>query len=59
MSVEGNVGLVVNADRLLVELSPRPRDTLDALLAQCDTDADLTPQEREWPDAPAVGRENI
>jgi len=44
---------------LTVEPSARPRDMLDALLAQCDTDADLAAQEREWLDAPTVGREII
>lgn len=33
------------------------RYTLDELLAQCDPSAELTAQEREWLDAPAVGRE--
>ncbi len=33
------------------------RHTLDELLAQCDPSAELTAQEREWLDAPAVGRE--
>jgi len=44
---------------LAVEASARPRDTLDELLVQCDADAGLTEQEREWLDAPAVGREII
>ena len=35
----------------------RARYTLDELLAQCDPSAELTAQEREWLDAPAVGRE--
>lgn len=35
----------------------RVRYTLDELVAQCDPSAELTPQEREWLDAPAVGRE--
>lgn len=35
----------------------RVRYTLDELLAQCDLSAELTAQEREWLDAPAVGRE--
>lgn len=35
----------------------RVRYTLDELLAQCDPSADLAPQEREWQDAPSLGRE--
>ena len=53
------VGLAVDNGRLVVEPSTRPRYTLDELLAQCDPSADLTPQEREWLDAPAVGDEAI
>lgn len=53
------VGLTMDNGRLVVEPSARPRYTLDELLAQCDPSADLTPQEREWLDAPAVGDEVI
>lgn len=35
----------------------RPHYTLDELLAECDPSAELTVREREWLDAPAVGRE--
>jgi len=57
LSAGASVGLAVDGGRLLVEPSPRPRYTLDELLAQCDPAAELTAQEREWLDAPAVGRE--
>lgn len=53
------VGLAVDNGRLVVEPSARPRYTLDELLAQCDPLAELTAQEREWLDAPAVGNEVI
>lgn len=53
------VGLAVDNGRLVVEPSARPRYTLDELLAQCDPLAELTTQEREWLDAPAVGNEII
>jgi len=59
LSAGANVGLAVDSGRLVVEPSPRPRYTLDELLAQCDASAELTAQEREWLDAPAVGRELI
>jgi len=39
--------------------SARPRYTLDELLVNCDSSADLTEQEREWLDAPTVGNEVI
>ncbi|MBZ3196342.1 hypothetical protein IPR31_22460 [Xanthomonas perforans] len=35
----------------------RPRYTLDELLAESDYSQPLPPEEREWVDAPAVGRE--
>jgi antitoxin ChpS len=53
------VGLAVDNGRLVVEPATRPRYTLDELLAQCDPSAELTAQEREWLDAPAVGNEVI
>jgi len=59
LTTGAKVGLVVDNGRLIVEPSTRPRYTLDELLAQCDPSAEPTPQEREWLDAPAVGREII
>jgi antitoxin ChpS len=53
------VGLAVDNGRLVVEPTACPRYTLDELLAQCDPSAELSAQEREWLDAPAVGREVI
>src|SRR6202022_415900 len=51
------VGLVVDGGRLFVERQPRPRYTLDELLAQCDPSAELTQEDREWLEAEPVGRE--
>jgi antitoxin ChpS len=53
------VGLVVDGGRLIVEPQPRPRYTLDELLAQCDPSADLTQEDREWLEAGPVGRELV
>lgn len=47
----------LKADPARAVSADRVRYTPDALLAQCDPSAELTPQEREWLDAPAVGRE--
>lgn len=47
----------LKADPARAVLADRVRYTLDELLAQCDPSAELTEQEREWLDAPAVGRE--
>ncbi len=51
------VGLAVDHGCLVVNPNPRPRYTLDELLAQCDANAELSTEDREWLDAPAVGGE--
>jgi antitoxin ChpS len=51
------VGLAVDGDRLVMQVRPKPKYTLDELLAASDYSQPLTPEEREWIDAPAVGRE--
>jgi len=51
------VALVVDGGRLIVEPQPRPRYTLDELLAQCDPSAELTQADREWFEAKPVGGE--
>ncbi|WP_029011181.1 AbrB/MazE/SpoVT family DNA-binding domain-containing protein [Azospirillum halopraeferens] len=51
------VGLNVDNGRLIVEPRPRPRYTLDELLARCDAGAALSPEDREWIDAPPSGNE--
>ena len=53
------VGLAVERGRLIVEPQPRPRYTLDELLAQCKSKARRTKQEREWLDDRPAGRELI
>jgi antitoxin ChpS len=51
------VGLTLDGSRLIVEAQPRPRYTLAELLAASDYSQPQPPEEREWVDAPAVGRE--
>ena len=57
------VGIAVEKGRLVVEPRPRPRYTLDELLAQCDPKARRSKlsskQEREWLDSKPVGGEMI
>jgi len=55
------VGLAVSDGRLVVDPAPRPRYALDELLAEAEASGayPLPPDEREWIDAPAVGRESI
>jgi antitoxin ChpS len=52
------VGLVVVDGELIVK-SVRPRYSLDELLAQCDPEAPMSDEDREWLDTPPVGRESI
>ena len=52
-----SVGVAVDGGRLVVEASPRPRYTLAELLAESDYSGSPSPEDREWVDAPAVGRE--
>jgi antitoxin ChpS len=59
LKVGATVGLVVDAERLVMQPRPKPRYTLDELLAVSDYSQPLTPEEREWIDAPPVGRELI
>jgi antitoxin ChpS len=51
------VGISVEHGRLVVEPRPRPRYTLVELLAASDYSQPQPPEEREWVDAPAAGRE--
>lgn len=53
------VGIAVQDGRLVVEPSPRPRYSLDELLAQCDPSAEGNLEDSEWLDAKPVGREII
>ncbi len=51
------VGIGIDGGRLVVETSPKPRYSLAELLAASDYSQDPSQQEREWLDAPAVGKE--
>ncbi len=51
------VGVTVDGERLIVEASPRPRYTLTELLAASDYSSSPSPEDREWLDAPATGKE--
>lgn len=53
------VGVSLSGGRLVVEPQPRPHYTLAELLAASDYSKPQPPEEREWVDAPAVGRELI
>lgn len=50
--------LDVEADHgVLVAKPARAKYTIDELIARCDLTVPYTDEEREWIDAPAVGRE--
>jgi len=51
------VGVSVDGGRLVVEPSPRPRYSLDELLAECDASAERNAEDQEWLDAKPVGGE--
>jgi antitoxin ChpS len=57
LQVGATVGLAVDHGRLVVEPSPRPRYSLEELLAQCDDSAELTEEERDWLASSPVGSE--
>jgi len=61
LQADARVGLAVSDGRLVVEPAPRPRYTLDELLAQAEASGayPLPPEECEWIDAPPSGRELI
>ena len=59
LRVGATVGMAVDGGRLVVEPNPRPRYTLAELLAASDYSQPQPPEQREWVDAPAVGREVI
>lgn len=51
------VAVDVENGRLIVEPQSRPRYTLEELLSASDYSQPHTPEEREWVDAPTIGRE--
>jgi len=54
------VGMATTDDgNLVIVPRPRPRYTIDELLDASDYSQPQPPEEREWVDAPAVGRELI
>jgi antitoxin ChpS len=57
LSPNAKLDLSVEDGRLVAVPRPRPRYSLDELVAQCDPDAPLSEDEQAWHDAPPVGRE--
>jgi antitoxin ChpS len=59
LTAGSKVGLSVDNGRLVAEPRPRPRYSLAELLAASDYSRPQPPEEREWVDAPAAGREPL
>lgn len=57
LEVGAAVGVSVEGEQLVIKPNPKPRYTLDALLAASDYSTPLLDEEREWIDAPLVGKE--
>lgn len=53
------VSLTIRSGRIIVEPQPRSRHTLLELLAQCNSKAPRSSQERQWLSGKRVGRELI
>jgi antitoxin ChpS len=53
------VGITVEKGKLVVKARPRPRYTLEELLARCDARARQSREEREWLKSKPAGRELI
>jgi antitoxin ChpS len=59
LKVGATVSVEVADGRLVVDPQPKPRYTLEELLALSDFSQPLTEEDREWLDAPPVGGELI
>ena len=58
LKVGSTVAMNVEQGRLVIEPQPRPRYSLDELLAKCDFSQPLSPAEQEWLDVAPVGLED-
>lgn len=59
LHADQQVGVSISDGRIIVEPKVKPRYALSELMAQCDLDQPIPPEDREWLAAPAVGREGI
>jgi antitoxin ChpS len=55
VKVGTTVHLTIENNRLM--LSPKPKYSLEELIAKCDASAPISPEVQEWLDSPAVGKE--
>lgn len=59
LAAGAKVGLIVDEGRLVISPQTRPRYTMDELLAASDYSHPQGPEDREWVDAPPVGKEPL
>ncbi len=59
LKVGSTVGVAVENGRLVVEARPKPRYKMAELLAASNYSQLRPPEDQEWIDAPAVGREPL
>lgn len=59
LSAGSIVSIEIEQGRLVIEPKKRRRYSLDELLSQCDPDAEISDEDRDWLDSPIVGRELV
>ena len=59
LKADAKVDVAVEDGKLVMRANKRPKYKLADLLAQCDPNAERTPAELEWLNAPSVGLEII
>nr|VFK46019.1 MAG: antitoxin ChpS [Candidatus Kentron sp. TC] len=57
LQIGAKIGLSVDGGHLVLDPHPRPRYSLDELLAECDSTAEPDSKDRHWLDSGPVGRE--
>jgi antitoxin ChpS len=57
LKVGTTVHVTIDNGRLI--LNPKPKYSLEELIAKCDASTPISPEVQEWFDAPAVGKELI
>lgn len=59
LHADQEMSIAIKDNSFVVQPKTRPRYSLNELLAQCDFSLPMSKEEREWLDAPAVGKEEI
>ncbi len=57
LSADSEVGMTIENGCLIIEPQKRPHYSLEELLAQCDPHAEISEEDRQWIDAPAMVKE--